>query len=277
MDSLVVFAEWRRWMQATGLSEETVRTYTYSVLKFLSGSPRPIENYSEGHVIEFLALLGRRAAAKDTYYRAIRSFFGWARERDYIAADPSALLKTRKPRSREPDAFTVDEVQALALAAFVRNRRRASAILLCYGLGARRGELCALRWQDVDFENGIVKFEFTKGDHPRAVPISRPAREALEELRDLPRTPWQKNPDLVLGGIDPTTFNAWVHQAAVECGLPPGRRNAHKLRASYATHLLNRGVPIHVVSKLLGHSDVAITTRYASVRDDQRRDAVAML
>jgi integrase/recombinase XerD len=270
VDSLVLVAEWRRWMEATGLSPDTQRSYSYAVIRFMAENPRPVENYSEGHVIEFLASLGTRAAARQMYVRGLRSFFGWLKARDYIRADPATLIRPKKVPEKDPDAYSEDEVSALVLRAFLRHPKRASAILACYGTGARRGELCALRPEDVDFENGFVDFRFTKGNRPRRVEMSRIARVALEELRPY----WTET---VLGGIEPNTFSAWVHQAAVDAGFPTDRRKGHMLRASFATHLLNRGVPVQVVSKLLGHSDLKVTTRYASQSSDQRRAAVAKL
>jgi integrase/recombinase XerD len=257
-------------MDANGLSSETQRHYSYALLRFIAENPWPLEQISEGHVMVFLASLGKRAAARQMYIRGIRSFFGWAVAREYIRSDPSALLKPRRQAEPDPDAYTEDEIQCLVLRAYARHPKRASAILACYGLGARRGELCRLQPEDVDFSNGVVHFRFTKGNKPRRVEMSRIAREALEELRPY----WT---DTVLGGIEPNTFSAWVHQAALECGFPADRRKGHMLRASYATHLINRGVPVSVVSKLLGHSDLKVTTRYAAVREDQRRDAVGRL
>lgn len=78
-------------------------------------------------------------------------------------------------------------------------------------------------------------------------------------------------------GYHPQWFSMIVHQAAVDAGFPPGRRNAHLLRSSFATHLLGKGVPISVVSKLLGHSQIATTSRYLAVRGEDRRAAVDSL
>jgi integrase/recombinase XerD len=282
---MVLIGEWRKSLEAVGLAEKTVGLYSYSVLRFISDVARPVHDIKEGHVIEFFAKLGKQGGARMTYSKALRSFFGWAVERYYIDQNPAILFKPKQPPQKDADAFSPDEISALVLAAYARASfhsreantgkqnpapKRAAAILLCYGTGARIGELCALRPQDVDFENGVVHFLFTKTKKPRRVEMSSIARQALEELRPY----WT---DRVLGDIHQATLWKWVNQAAVDLGFPEGRRNPHMLRASFATHLLNRGVPIHVVSKLLGHSDIKVTTRYSAVVDDQRRDAVAKL
>ncbi len=56
-----------------------------------------------------------------------------------------------------------------------------------------------------------------------------------------------------------------------ELGIPPERATPHKLRHGYATDLVNRGVPIHVVSDQLGHASLATTTIYLHAQPGQAR------
>jgi len=78
-------------------------------------------------------------------------------------------------------------------------------------------------------------------------------------------------------GFHPQWFTMIVNQAAAAAGLPPGRRKAHMLRSAFATHLLAGGTPVSVVSRLLGHSNVAITTRYLACHPADMRKAVDSL
>ena len=75
----------------------------------------------------------------------------------------------------------------------------------------------------------------------------------------------------------PQWFTMIVHRAAEEAGLPPNRRRAHMLRASFVTELLGQGVPVSVASRLVGHANMATTHRYAAVRPEDRRRAVDVL
>jgi len=75
----------------------------------------------------------------------------------------------------------------------------------------------------------------------------------------------------------PNWFTMIVHRAAKEAGLPPNRRRAHMLRASFVTELLGQGVPVSVASRLVGHANMATTHRYAAVRPEDRRRAVDVL
>lgn len=268
-DSMSLLREWTMYLEAEGKSPITIRTYSEVMMRFLSFKPKPIRDHTETDVIEWLASYSKHAPARALYSASLRSFFTWALRRGFVRRNPLEMLKFKPPARHDPRCFTEEEVQSLALAAHTRDPRRGSAILACYATGARRGEFCALRPQDLDFDAGFVNFMFTKGDRPRQTEMGKIARQAFAELAPYPG-------ERVVG-VGPKTFSKWVWVAAIDLGFPEGRRNAHMLRASFATHMLNRGVPVHVVSRLLGHSDIKITTRYSAVNDNQRRAAVDLL
>lgn len=85
-------------------------------------------------------------------------------------------------------------------------------------------------------------------------------------------------PDVRILPIEPNTLSEWMSRAAKDAGLPPGKKqHVHTLRATFATKLLGEGVPISVVSRLLGHAQIGTTARYLAVTDDDRRRAVDVL
>jgi integrase/recombinase XerD len=117
----------------------------------------------------------------------------------------------------------------------------------------------------------------SKGEKDRWVEANELALQALTILGEQPRPKGGFAGRGTLVGYAPDWFTMIVHDAAKAAGLPPNRRKAHMLRASFATHLLARRVPISVVSRLLGHSDISTTSRYLSVNDVDRRSAVDRL
>src|ERR1043166_5838650 len=266
---------WAAFMAAEGKSENTIRQYRYALLRLRSELSEDKEwgEITEQDVVVFLASLGTRAHSKQLYLRAFRSFFGWAAARGHIPEDPSIHLHPKAPTERDPDAFSPEEVVALMEAARGHRTdgdRRAAAILVAYALGLRRSELCKLTPDEIDWTGRRVHIKDSKGGKSRWVEMNALAEKGLNDLR-----PWWNG--TVVGGWDPQWFTMIVHDAAVRAGFPPGRRNAHLLRSSFATHLLGEGVPISVVSKLLGHSQVSTTARYLAVRSKDRRDAVDKL
>lgn len=273
MDGLHLLNRWSEFMAAQGRSEGTIRRYRYALVRLFSEVHRDsVAEVTEEDVVLFLASLGKKAHSRQLYVQAFRSFFEWAHERGHIPTNPARHLRPKAPAERVPDAYTSAELAALMQAAgrHVPQPKRALAILACYALGLRRSEMCALEPDHIDWEGRRVLIAHGKGDRPRWVAMNDMAAEALEALR-----PWYNG--TVLGSTSPQTFTMWVHDAAKDAGLPPGRRRAHMLRASFATHLLDEGVPVQVVSRLLGHAQIATTGRYLAVTDAAPRAAVGKL
>jgi site-specific recombinase XerD len=275
MTEYELLRQWEAFMAAQGRAEVTVRKYRYYLHRLASevSPPKPLTRITEQDVVVFLATLSDKASARQFSMMAFRSFFRWAHERGHMASDPSEHLHPKGPTERPADAFTPEEVGALMVAARTyraNGERDALAIQLCYAMGLRRTELCGITPDDIDWGGRRVLIRHAKGDQQRWVESNELAMEALEGLR-----PWWNG--TVLGSVAPQWFTMIVHRAAKRAGLPPGRRNAHKLRSAFATSLLEEGVPISVVSRLLGHAKIQTTARYLACRDKDRRDAVARL
>ena len=264
--------QWEDWMLARGLSDETIRQYKY-VLYRLQGETRPAKNLldmTEGDIVSFLASLGRRSTAKNTYFRAFKSFYGWAHAHGLVDRDPTAGFRPKATTEPPVDAFTRDEVAAILQSARARSEKRYLAILACYALGLRRSELCGIRPDDVDWQARRVYIREAKGGRPRWVETNDLAWDALRALA-------KSDSRETLVGYAPQWFTMIVNQAASEAGLPRGRRNAHMLRASFASHLIQGGATVPVVSRLLGHANISTTHRYAAVWEGDRRRAVDIL
>jgi site-specific recombinase XerD len=265
---------WEDFMLAQGRTKETIRQYRYGLLRLQAETdpPKSLTEITEQDVVVFLALMGKRASAKQLYMRGFTSFFRWAKERGHIETNPAENLHPKAPTERAPDAFSPWEVGALMASAkqFSTGERDALAIQLCYALGLRRSELCRLEPDDIDWQGRRVYIRPSKGDKDRWVEMNDIAAAALEGLR-----PWWNG--TVLGSLHPQWFTMLVHRAAKAAGLPVGRRNAHMLRAAFATDLLAQGVPISVVSRILGHGSIEVTARYLGVRAQDKKEAVARL
>jgi integrase len=173
------------------------------------------------------------------------------------------------------------EEEARLLAAASPQTRRILTVLLNTGL--RRNELLSLRWKNVDLNRGeltVIKTN-AKSKKARIVPLNQPAREAL---RGLPR-----DYDLIFR--NPTTgrpihdiktaFKAACRRAKSDPDDPkdPGITGLrlHDLRHTFATRLDEAGVPITTIMRLLGHSTIAMTLRYAHSSEERERAAVEIL
>jgi len=216
-----------------------------------------------------------RPTCKDTSF----TYPGVGRKGDMTTPNGVYRFGTRPKAATEPpvDAFSRQEIADILTSARARSEKRYYAILLCYALGLRRSELCGIRAEDVDWNTRRVYVREAKGGRPRWVEANALGMGALMQLSNLTLRNGVSNASLPLIGYAPNWFTMIVHQAASEAGLPRGRRNAHMLRASFASHLIQGGASVPVVSRLLGHANIATTHRYAAVWEGDRRRAVDTL
>ena len=158
---------------------------------------------------------------------------------------------------------------------YVHIRVRGSAVALRIMLltGCRPGEVLGLRWSDVDCEAGELRLADAKTG-PRIAVLPPPAVEALRQWRQLRQDTGLYVFPTRPGGPPIGSVHKMFHTLCAEAGIEGAR--VYDLRRSFGSYLLNAGVPIEAVSKLLGHTRTAVTERhYARLRRDTARRASA--
>ena len=159
------------------------------------------------------------------------------------------------------------------------------ALSLMAFAGLRPSEVRGLRWCDVDLKSGvlavrrglIVGEETTpKSHHHRAVPLSNPLRTALELPAKAKASPWEP---VALTAQGQPWGDFGLHQAFGRAQKRAGLQgwSPKSLRHYFVTELFGRGASAPVIQKLVGHSDLATTQRYADVDADDLRGAIALL
>ena len=124
--------------------------------------------------------------------------------------------------------------------------------------GIRKGEALSLTWSRVDLGRRMLWVEFTKDDEPREIPLSKYAAQFLAGLVRYLNTPYVF--------VNSRTKKRWVNpdkplgRAAEKVGLKVG---FHDLRRFRCSHWLMQGVDVRTVQKLMGHSAISTTMRYA--------------
>ena len=257
-----------RYLASPGLSESTRRSYGFDLRDFsrwLEARGLGLENIDTRALAEYTADLGRdrRRLAATTIARRLASVRSFLRFTLGSGRVPDAPFAPRKPR-RLPDAPKVAEVEALieslagdgALA--VRNR---ALVELVYSCGLRSAEAVALDLADVDFEQEAVHVR-GKGGKERVVPLGEVAAFAMSQyVRD-------GRPALARGACD-AMFLSMRGRRLDTSTLRRLVPNPHRLRHSYATHLLEGGADLRTIQELLGHSSLSTTQIYSHV--DSRR------
>ena len=214
----------------------------------------------------FVAAEHRRGLSPKSLQRrlsACRSFYTWLLKHGRVAANPAAAIRAPKAPRKLPQVLDPDEAKALVEVptdAPLGLRDRA-LLELFYSSGLRLSELCALRWRDLDLNDGLVTV-LGKGRKQRSVPLGSHARKALHEWRastgatpDAPVFPGRNGP------ITPRAIQLRVRQLAQQQGLFK-RVHPHLLRHSFASHILESSGDLRGVQELLGHADIATTQIY---------------
>jgi integrase/recombinase XerD len=211
------------------------------------------------HLTE-LAAEGLSAASRARALVAIRGVHRHLLAERYADADPTALVDGPKLPSRVPGVLGEEAVARLLATPrrdTPRGLRDAAMLELLYATGMRVSELVGLPAADANLAAGFVRVT-GKGKKTRLVPIGQPARDAIEAY--LRVRPPGGGP--LFGTMTRQGFWKLLGRYARAAGL---RVHPHKLRHSFATHLLDRGADLRAVQAMLGHADIATTQVYTHV------------
>jgi len=267
-----------------GASPETQRAYGADLRAFAHflGPDRSPGDVDAGDVYRFLARLARACEPVTVARRlaSLRSFYRHRAREQPGAADPTLGIPAPRAPRRLPRPVAVDDCQALAEAdappvparETARLRDRALVELL-YGAGLRVGELVALDVRDVDRHRGEVRV-WGKGGKERAVPLAGAARDALADWLDHRERPGvfaeplftslRPRKDGALRRLSARDVRRVLARRAHRAGVA-GRIHPHRLRHSYATHLLDMGADLREIQELLGHASLSTTQKYTGV------------
>jgi len=215
-------------------------------------------------------------------FAALRSFYKYLVLRRGLARSPVAEVQLPKPERGIPVVLTIaqiDELLTLPLKVPVDKKakpwaplRDAAILELFYSSGLRISELLALDVKDLDFIGETVKV-FGKGSKERIVPIGGPALNAIQRYR--------QSAAITSGPLFRSIRGTRITQQAVDLLLKkylklssiPFKVSPHKLRHSFATHLLDAGADLRSVQSLLGHASLSTTQIYTHVTKERLKQA----
>jgi integrase/recombinase XerC len=257
-----------------GASPRTVEAYGSDLAQFFDHlAARKLEYEAIDHreIRAFmLELSGRRAPASlARTLSALKTFYRYAKHREWVNGNPAQRLRAPKLTRRLPEILRPEEIIAVLEApdespAGLRDR---ALLELLYSSGLRVSELCGLDIENVDLSERLVRV-MGKGRKERMVPIGRPACEALRSWIAV-RPKLATDPGSLFVGargkrLSPRSVRLRLDQAVLKGAL--GRHlHPHLLRHCFATHLLQGGADLRSIQELLGHSSLSTTQRYAQV------------
>jgi len=293
-----------------GASVYTQRNYKQALIEFAQWqiqspmskvqSPKPEiawEKLSRDDFRSFVRFLGRNnlsRAATQLRFSALRTFYKFLIRHGAAESSPIKNLSLPKLEKRLPKFLTKQQMEALLIAPFellkIQKEKKAGrpvsqiaalrdvAVLeTIYSCGLRVSELCGLRMDDVDWSEQIVRVR-GKGKKERIVPIGRPALMAIQDYwNTFKQPPGGASPIFFAetkkrAPLAPVQLARRLKQFLVIAGLDPGL-TPHKLRHSYATHLLDAGADLRSVQELLGHAHLVTTQVYTHVTTERLKKA----
>lgn len=240
------------------------------------------------YLMNFLAD-GLSATTVHRKLASLRSFLRYLVRNGVLATDPSAYLRPPKQEKKLPRVLSstdIDKFLAQPLKDFAEGTirqhvafRDTALFEALYSTGCRLSEIISLDWGDIDLQKGTA-FVIGKGEKTRLVIFGDPAVRALRALRKILE---RKDEELVIDDapvficdkdfkrIYSRLVQRQMKRYLYEAGLP-GDVTPHKLRHSFATHLLDAGADLRSVQEMLGHASLSTTQIYTHVSVERLKD-----
>ncbi len=285
-----------------GASPYTCRNYKQALEEFVRWHWQDHQALPDWETLErddfrgYLRFLGRSKlsrAATQLRFSALRSFYKFLIRRGVLISSPLHNIAMPKAEKRLPRFLTVQQMIDLlhaplnAMNAQQDDAPDAEKPSVClrdvailetiYSCGLRISEICSLTAGDIQPQEQLVRV-LGKGKKERQVPIGIPALNAISHYwQILPHVPmstepvfWAK-PDLPTP-VYPRLIQLRLKRYLVMAGLDP-KLTPHKLRHSYATHLLDAGADLRSVQELLGHAHLTTTQIYTHLTTERLKQA----
>ena len=282
-------------------SRKTVESYAVDLQQLASAlagpeaaPPYPWGRLDEGVARRYMSTVVAGKAAPATVRRKLasaRSFCRFLQREGVLLDNPFALLRGPRKARTLPKVLSVGDVDRF-LSQPLRDlgegtiaeypaRRDAALFEALYSTGCRISEMVSVKWGEIDFRRGTLVVT-GKGSKDRLVILGAKALEALRALRETvsganPAFASDTSPVFLsdrFARFSPRLAERRMKRYLVEAGLPSDL-TPHKLRHSFATHLLDAGADLRSVQEMLGHASLSTTQIYTHVSVERLKDEYA--
>ena len=258
----------------------TIRSNSSTILLFLEffkqNGGRHLSAIGTEHISAFVEHEQDRGLAPvsvEGRLNGLYAFLNYLVKHDVVGSD----VLRRKLRIKVPQALprAIDPDDVKLLLAVVKKPRDCALILTLLRTGMRIGELLNTKVQDINLrEQYVLIIEADKNRVGRAVYLSSDATAALRKWMKIKKC----NSEYLFygrhaGPLGYEAARAVFNHCLVKAGLAHKCYTLHCLRHTYASELLNAGMPLQCLQELLGHKSIEMTRRYARLTDNTRREA----
>lgn len=260
-------------------SENHTKSLRTTLIKLLEYSGNcNLNELNKQKVISFvewrLSKVSNRAVKRDI--ANLSSAFNWAIEKNYLTSNLTKGIKKPKIVEKLPVYFTEAEYETLKRV--IDNEDVKDIVEFGLLTGIRQNDLINLTWQQIDFKNSTLILDNrnsrTKSGKVHSLPLSIAALQVLSK-REI-----NKSGNLIFT-YNGERFKQWFlckrfREYVTKAGLS-SQLSFHSLRHTFASWLIQKGVPLYVVSKLLTHSDLRTTQIYSHLKQENLSESVNLL
>ncbi len=272
------FAEEYKKIKAGSRSICSIRGYIKHLLRFFGDlqlskiTPEMIEGYKQKRLKQKVRGQDLKRTMKGSSINrelaTLKNIFSVALKQKRYRGDNPVRQVSYFPEQNRDYVLSKEEIGRLLEAAGGTLRK---IVLIALNTGLRKGEILSLRWNQVNFEEGIISFARTKSAKYFRVPMNQVVRDILAGV--------EKKSDHVFPGRGSRGYlfdcKKQFEAAREKAGLPELR--FHDLRHCAGTYMAAAGIPLTTVQQILGHQDIRTTIRYINPNDEGRRKAVNAL
>ena len=261
-----VITDFVKILELKRYSKQTISSYKGHLYMFNSHfNNKSFKSITDKEMFEFVYHIVSEKEISASYQRQIVGSLKLFYKEIYKRAIPFEYLKVSRRENKLPTVLSKDEVRRII--ENTNNLKHRAILSLIYSSGLRIGELLALKKMDIDSERMLIHVRFAKGKKDRYTILST---NVLQTLREYYK---QYKPKEFLfegrngGRYSPESTSQFFKRAAKKAKINKSV-TLHTLRHSFATHLLEQGVGIVHIKKLLGHNNISTTLIYTHIAKD---------
>ncbi len=257
-------------------SLNTVKSYSEDLNEFIKycedNSKLEITAVTEKFIKIFMMTLSEKRLDKKSISRklsTLRGLFKFSYQRNYIEANPVAIISNPKSKRKLPEIVSTDLILKIYELADKEDKYPALVKIifeLLYGCALRVSELCSLNFIDLDLNEKIVRIT-GKGNKMRIVPVGDKSLPIiLDYLKGKPKP--SANSALLTDKVGKRLYTRFVHRIVFKYlskVTDIKKKSPHILRHSAATHMLDKGADLRAVKEILGHENLSTTQIYTHV------------
>lgn len=247
----------------SGKSQRTFDNYSMYLAIFVEKVQKMPEDASDEEIDDFLFQVLKNHPSNSqssirTHVYALRYYF-----RLFGMSDRSAKLPKLVIRPKLPVVLSEEEVRRILIS--IKNDMHRIMLATMYSLGMRISELMNLKWENIFFDRRQVYVTQAKGAKERVIPMGEVLFLALTNLYKVRESDYVFHSAISKGKITQRNVRYVIDKGMKAAGIERKGISPHVFRHSYATHLLDMGLDIITLKRLLGHSKIVNTELYLHV------------